>query len=102
MLQQLGTKVRVSMTVETDREDIRKAFYAICSLFQQDLKHSNCLLNSVFLHRLPSHPYYQVASGFAEILRPLVNRVCIDDYFMGTAAVVNEQAGWAYKPYIEV
>ncbi len=26
MLQQLGTKVRVSMTVETDREDIRKHF----------------------------------------------------------------------------
>ena len=47
-------------------------------------------------------PILPSSERFAEILRPLVNRVCIDDYFMGTAAVVNEQAGWAYKPYIEV
>lgn len=73
MLQQLGTKVRVSMIVETDREDIRKHFAPYVLLLAEFGIPAQVAIALV----LPS------SKRFAEILRPLVNRVCIDDYFMG-------------------
>lgn len=83
MLQQLGTKVRVSMTVETDREDIRKHFAPYAPPIPARLKTLQLLAEFGIPTQVAIAPVLPSSERFAEILRPLVNRVCIDDYFMG-------------------
>ncbi|BCC60797.1 TPA: radical SAM protein [Bacillus cereus] len=83
MLQQLGTKVRVSMTVETDREDIRKHFTPYAPPIPARLKTLQLLAELGIPAQVAIAPILPSSERFAEILRPLVNRVCIDDYFMG-------------------
>ncbi|MFS1517254.1 radical SAM protein [Bacillus sp. SCS-151] len=83
MLQQLGTKVRVSMTVETDREDIRKHFAPYAPPIPARLKTLQLLAESGIPTQVAIAPVLPSSERFAEILRPLVSRVCIDDYFMG-------------------
>ncbi|OPA75386.1 radical SAM protein [Paenibacillus selenitireducens] len=83
ILQQLGNKVRVSMTVETDLDEVRKHFSPYAPPIQarlrtlQDLAHANIPTQAAIAPLLPS------SSDFARKLKPLVNRVCVDDYFMG-------------------
>jgi hypothetical protein len=72
---QLGEKVRVSMTVETDREDIRKHFSPDAPPISARLKTLQLL--ATIAPMLPS------SEVFPQLLKPLVNRVCLDDYFMG-------------------
>ncbi|WP_088832047.1 SPL family radical SAM protein [Paenibacillus tyrfis] len=83
MLQQLGTKVRVSMTVETDREDIRKHFAPYAPPIPARLKTLQLLAEFGIPAQVAIAPVLPSSERFAEILRPLVNRVCIDDYFLG-------------------
>lgn len=83
MLQQLGSKVRVSMTVETDREDIRKHFAPYAPPIPARLKTLQLLAEFGIPTQVAIAPVLPSSERFVEILRPLVNRVCIDDYFMG-------------------
>lgn len=83
LLQQLGDRVRVSMTVETDREDIRKHFTPSAPPVQARLKTLELLRDAGIPAQAAIAPVLPSTAAFPEILRPLVNRVCIDDYFMG-------------------
>lgn len=83
LLQQLGDRVRVSMTVETDREDIRKHFTPSAPPVQARLKTLELLRDAGIPTQATIAPVLPSTEAFPEILRPLVNRVCIDDYFMG-------------------
>lgn len=83
LLQQLGDRVRVSMTVETDREDIRKHFTPSAPPVQARLKTLELLRDAGIPTQAAIAPVLPSTAAFPEILRPLVNRVCIDDYFMG-------------------
>ncbi|MDK8180085.1 radical SAM protein [Paenibacillus sp. UMB4589-SE434] len=83
LLQQLGAKVRVSMTVETDREDIRKHFAPYAPPIQARLKTLQLLAKFGIPTQVAIAPLLPSSKRFAEMLRPLVNRVCVDDYFMG-------------------
>ena len=102
LLRQFKDKVRVSMTVETDREDIRKYFTPYAPPIPARLKTLQQLAEFDIPTQVAIAPVLPSSEHFAEILRPLVNRVCIDDYFMGTEAVGNEHIGWVYKPYIAI
>lgn len=90
------------MTVETDRRIFASILRPMRLLFQQGLKHSNSLLNSIFLHRLPSHPYYQAASVLQKYCVPWLTAYVLTIILWGTEAVGNEHIGWVYKPYIAI
>lgn len=83
LLQHFKDKVRVSMTVETDREDIRKHFTPNAPPIPARLKTLQLLSDFGIPAQVAIAPVLPSSERFAEILRPLVNRVCIDDYFMG-------------------
>ncbi|MCD9023895.1 SPL family radical SAM protein [Cohnella silvisoli] len=79
----LGDKVRVSMTVETDREDIRKHFSPNAPPISARLKTLQLLADAGVPTQATIAPMLPSSEEFAERLRSLVNRVCLDDYFMG-------------------
>lgn len=83
LLKQLGSKVRVSMTVETDRDDIRKHFSPFAPSIPTRLKTLQILAEAGIPVQATIAPVLPSSERFAETLRPLVDRVCVDDYFMG-------------------
>lgn len=83
LLLRLGERVRVSMTVETDREDIRKAFSPQAPPIQARLKALAQLKEAGVPTQATLAPLLPSSEAFPELLAPLVNRVCVDDYFMG-------------------
>ncbi|MNE21188.1 hypothetical protein D3C80_1143390 [compost metagenome] len=83
LLASLGNKVRVSMTVETDREDIRKYFSPYAPPITARLKALRTLADAGIPAQAAIAPILPSSELFAEALRPLVKRVCLDDYYMG-------------------
>ncbi|OAB41615.1 SPL family radical SAM protein [Paenibacillus glacialis] len=79
----LRERVRVSMTIETDREDIRKHFSPHAPPIQGRLETLRLLKEAGVPTQATIAPMLPSSEGFADLLRPLVNRICIDDYFMG-------------------
>ena len=83
LLSKLGKKVRVSMTVETDREDIRRRFTPSAPPIAARLEALRVLKEAGIPAQVAVAPVLPSSEQFAAKLRPLVNRVCVDDYFMG-------------------
>lgn len=83
LLQKLGDRVRVSMTVETDLDDIRKQFSPAAPPIAGRLRALEQLKDAGIPTQAAIAPVLPSSESFATILRPLVERVCIDDYFMG-------------------
>lgn len=83
LLIRLGDKVRVSMTVETDLDDIRKKFTPCAPPISSRLKTLQLLREAGISIQATIAPVLPSSPSFAGILRGLVDRVCIDDYFMG-------------------
>ncbi|MFC5450931.1 SPL family radical SAM protein [Paenibacillus aestuarii] len=83
LLEQLGPRVRVSVTVETDREDVRRAFTPAAPPIQARLKALRELTARGIPVQATIAPVLPCSEQFAEQLAGIVERVCIDDYFMG-------------------
>ncbi|MGG1879512.1 radical SAM protein [Paenibacillus cisolokensis] len=83
LLKALKDRVRVSMTVETDRDDIRKHFTPSAPPIQARIKTLELLKEAGVPAQAAIAPVLPSSEAFPELLRPLVNRVCIDDYYMG-------------------
>ena len=83
LLQQLGDRVRVSMTVETDLDDMRKHFSPSAPPIAGRLRALEQLRDAGIPTQVAIAPVLPSSEQLAAILRPLVQRVCIDDYFMG-------------------
>jgi DNA repair photolyase len=83
LLLKLGKGVRVSMTIETDREDIRKAFTPSAPPIAARLRALRELAEAGVPTQAAIAPLLPCSEGFAETLRAIVDRVCVDDYFMG-------------------
>jgi len=79
----LGRKVRVSVTVETDREDIRKRFSPAAPPIPARLKALKELSAAGIPVQATIAPILPSSERFPELLKPVADRVCIDDYFMG-------------------
>lgn len=79
----LKDKVRVSMTVETDREDIRKHFTPGAPPIGARLKTLQLLTDAGVPVQATIAPVLPSSERFPETLKKLVSRVCVDDYFMG-------------------
>lgn len=83
LLLRLGERVRVSMTVETDLEDIRRAFSPQAPPIQARLRALARLKEAGVPAQATIAPLLPSSEAFPQVLAPLVDRVCIDDYFMG-------------------
>ncbi|WP_053372392.1 SPL family radical SAM protein [Paenibacillus sp. FJAT-27812] len=83
LLLQLGDKVRVSMTVETDLEDVRKHFSPAAPPIAARLKTLQLLAEAGVPVQATIAPILPSSEAFPDRLKALVNRVCVDDFFMG-------------------
>lgn len=83
LFREFGDKIRVSMTVETDREDIRKHFSPQAPPIQARLKALEALADAGIPTQATLAPMLPSSERFGATLRPLVQRICVDDYFMG-------------------
>ncbi|MFM1654178.1 SPL family radical SAM protein [Brevibacillus sp. B_LB10_24] len=83
LLQLLGDKVRVSMTVETDLDEIRKRFTPNAPPIAARLQTLQLLADAGIATQAAIAPVLPSSEAFPDKLRPLVDRVCVDDYFMG-------------------
>lgn len=83
VLELLGPRVRVSMTVETDREDVRRAFTPSAPPITARLQALRELTARGIPVQATIAPVLPCSELFAERLAGIVDRVCIDDYFMG-------------------
>lgn len=79
----LKDHVRVSMTIETDREDIRKYFTPHAPPIQARIETLRLLKEAGVPTQATIAPMLPSTENFADLLRPVVDRICIDDYFMG-------------------
>jgi DNA repair photolyase len=83
LLVQLKDKVRVSMTIETDLEEIRKHFTPQAPSIRTRLRTLQLLKDVGVPAQATIAPVLPSSEAFPETLRTYVNRVCLDDYFMG-------------------
>jgi DNA repair photolyase len=83
LLEKLGDRVLVSMTVETDREDVRRAFAPASPPIAARLQ----ALEQLVSRRIPAQaaiaPLLPSTDRFAAVLAGIVDRVCMDDTFRG-------------------
>lgn len=83
LLFQLKDRVRVSMTVETDLEAVRRQFTPNAPPIPARLKTLQLLAEAGVPTQAAIAPVLPSSEAFPEKLRSLVNRICVDDYFMG-------------------
>lgn len=83
LLRLLKHKVRVSMTIETDREDIRKHFTPGAPPINARFKTLELLAQAGISTQATIAPVLPSSKEFPNKLVKLVDRVCVDDYFMG-------------------
>lgn len=83
LLRRLGERVRVSVTVETDREDIRKAFSPSAPPIAARLQALSKLRDAGIPTQAAIAPLLPSSEKFPAVLHPVVDRICLDDYFMG-------------------
>ncbi|MBG9790439.1 SPL family radical SAM protein [Brevibacillus laterosporus] len=83
LLSSLEERVRVSMTIETDREDIRKHFTPHAPPIQARLQTLQLLADAGVPTQATIAPLLPSSEEFPKKLIKLVDRICIDDYFMG-------------------
>jgi DNA repair photolyase len=83
LLVQLKEKVRVSMTIETDLEEIRKQFTPQAPSIPARLRTLQLLKDAGVPTQATIAPVLPSSEAFPELLKRYVNRVCLDDFFMG-------------------
>lgn len=100
LLKQLKEKVRVSMTVETDSETIRKHFTPDAPPIQARLKTLELLKQAGIPSQVAIAPVLPSGEHFPDKLHAVVDRVCIDDYYMGDGSGGNRTKRLGiYKKY---
>ncbi|SDJ26407.1 SPL family radical SAM protein [Natribacillus halophilus] len=80
---QMEDRIRVSMTIETDREDIRKHFTPDAPAIRGRLKTLQLLRKAGVPTQATIAPLLPSSREFPDLLKAYVDRICIDDYFMG-------------------
>jgi len=83
LLQRLGDRVRVSMTIETDLEPIRKAFTPRTPPLAARLQTLRLLRDAGVPTQAAVAPVLPSSGNFAAALSQVVDRVVVDDYYMG-------------------
>lgn len=83
LLSEMKDRVRVSMTVETDLEEIRKAFSPSAPPLQARLNALKKIVAAGIPAQAAIAPLLPCSDDFARKLASIVDRVCLDNFFMG-------------------
>jgi len=83
LLQALGSRVRVSMTIETDLEAIRKHFTPYAPPIGGRLKALRLLKEAGIPTQATIAPLLPSSESFPQLLRGIADRICIDNYELG-------------------
>ncbi|GAA0374302.1 SPL family radical SAM protein [Bacillus horti] len=83
LLLKLKKNLLVSVTIETDREDIRKVFTPTAPPVQARFKALQKLKEAGLPVQIAVSPVLPSTASFAQKVREVASRVVIDDYFMG-------------------
>lgn len=83
LIKKLGDRVRVSMTIETDSDEIRKHFSPHAPPIRSRLKALRELRKNNIATQAAVAPLLPSSKDFPATLSEVVDRLCIDDYFMG-------------------
>ncbi|RAP76600.1 SPL family radical SAM protein [Paenibacillus montanisoli] len=83
LLQKLGDRVRVSMTVETDLEDVRKRLTPYAPPLAARLRAIRELRESGIPVQAAVSPLLPYSQQFAQLIADHVERVVVDDFFRG-------------------
>jgi len=83
LLLRLGDRVRVNLTVETDLEEVRKKFSPSAPPIPARLRALRELSEAGVPAQAAVAPVLPSSEAFPELLRQAVDRVVVDDYFMG-------------------
>jgi DNA repair photolyase len=99
VLQQLGSGVRVSMTIETDLEEVRKAFSPAAPPIPARLRALRQLCDAGIPAQAAVSPLLPSSDAFADRLADTgVQRICLDDYFMGDGSLGKRTARLGLQP----
>lgn len=79
----LKDRIRISVTVETDREEMRKLFTPAAPPIAARLRALKQLADADLPVQATISPLLPSSPAFAQTLAGIVGRVCIDDFFMG-------------------
>jgi DNA repair photolyase len=83
LLKKLKDRVRVSMTIETDQEGVRKVLTPAAPPIPRRLKAIDVLRDSGLDVQAAVSPVLPYTKNFPGTLREKVDRIVIDDFFMG-------------------
>ncbi|TDF97189.1 SPL family radical SAM protein [Paenibacillus piri] len=87
VLLQLKDRVRISVTVETDLEPVRKAFSPAAPPVAARLRTLERLATAGLDVQAAVSPVLPSSAQFAARLASVVPRVCVDDFFMGDGSL---------------
>ncbi|WP_028551801.1 SPL family radical SAM protein [Paenibacillus sp. UNC451MF] len=87
LLLQLKERVRISITVETDLESVRRAFTPAAPPLAARLQALKQLSAEGLDVQAAISPVLPSSEQFVERLAEVVDRVCIDDFFMGDGSL---------------
>ncbi|WP_028986747.1 SPL family radical SAM protein [Thermicanus aegyptius] len=83
---QFGERIRVSMTIETDLENIRKHFTPKAPPLRARLRALRTLTEAGIPTQATIAPMLPFSRKFPSILKEVTQRVALDDFFMGDGA----------------
>jgi DNA repair photolyase len=83
LLLQLGNKVRVSMTIETDRDDVRRILTPSAPPITARLRALSTLQAAGIATQAAVSPILPYTPAFADVLAQAAPRIVVDDYFQG-------------------
>ena len=86
LFQKLKGHVLVSITIETDREDIKKRFSPKAPPIKARIKVLEKLKEAGIPSQAAVAPVLPYTKDFPYMLKNVTNRVCIDDFFLGDGA----------------
>ncbi|MFC4767596.1 SPL family radical SAM protein [Effusibacillus consociatus] len=80
---QLKDRIRISMTIETDREDMRQVFTPLAPTITARIHALKKIVEADLPTQATIAPLLPSSDNFAKMLSAVADRVCLDDYFMG-------------------
>ncbi len=83
LLQQLEGRVLVSITIETDDDDMRRTFTPKAPPIAARIKALEALKQAGIMTQAAVAPILPSSDAFPERLRGKVHRICIDDFYQG-------------------
>jgi DNA repair photolyase len=83
LFQQFGDKIRISMTIETDKEEVRKAFSPSAPPIPARMAALKEITDTGIMTQATIAPLLPCSRDFPKKLKGIARRITIDDFWMG-------------------